>query len=106
MKNKEKNSKLADFLLGFFSGFIEKLSWNVVFNAKKQVDEIVFKIKSGFLVLVFMVLGLIFVVVGLTVFLNEALNLFPGDGYFLIGLASIIMGMLVALFSKGMSSRF
>jgi hypothetical protein len=107
MKDKENknNSKMVDFLLNFLEGFIKKVSWNVVFNAKKQVDEFVFKFKSGFLVLIFMVMGLIFTITGLAVFLNETLKFFPGDGYFLIGLISIFAGMLVALISKGMSSK-
>ncbi|MFW5884641.1 MAG: hypothetical protein ACOCUF_00165 [Patescibacteria group bacterium] len=102
MKNQEKesNSRWANFLLAFLDGFIKKLSLNVVFNVKKQVDEFVFKIKSGFLIAVFLLAGLIFLLGGMVVLLNDALNLFPGDGYFLMGVLSIFIAALIGLMSK------
>ncbi|MDZ7611582.1 MAG: hypothetical protein U5L10_02365 [Candidatus Moranbacteria bacterium] len=100
MKDKEKNFNLSDFVLNLLNGFIKRISWNVVFNAKKQVDEIVFKIKSGFVVMIFLFLGIIFILVGVTAYLNAALNLFPGDGYLIIGLISVLLGIFTALITK------
>jgi hypothetical protein len=102
MKNKEKesNSKWAEFLLAFLEGFIKKLSLNVVFNVKKQVDEFVFKIKSGFLVAFFLFAGIVFLLGGIVVFMNDVLNLFPGDGYFLMGFISIFISIFIGFISK------
>ncbi len=104
MQNKkevnESSKKIVNFLLTFFSGFIQKISVGLILNAKKQVEEIILQIKRGVLAGFFLIFGLFFLLIGLAIYLGSWLSTVPGSGYLAIGSFSLLMSLLIVFIKR------
>jgi len=100
MRNKEESKKMANFILAFMGGFIQKISSGVVSNAKQQVDEVILKIEKGVMAGMFIFFGMIFVLIGITVTLNTFFEFVPGAGYYIVGLSSLLVALLIVALKK------
>jgi len=96
----DNSKKIISFLLKFLGGFAQKISLNLILNAKKQVDEIILQFKKGLIAGSLVVFGLFFIFNGLAIYLDSVIGVFSGSGYLTIGLAGVLMAFLVILFKK------
>ncbi len=97
---KDNSKKIANFLLNFFGGFIQKISLSLILNAKKQAEEIISQIKRGIIAGFFMIFGSFFLLIGLAIYLGSLLDSVPGGGYFLVGSVSLLSAFLVVIIKK------
>lgn len=98
--NNENAKKITNFLLVFLSGFIQKISAGLVLNAKKQIEEIILKIKKGIFAIFFLLFGLAFLLFGLAIYISSVVEMVAGSGYFIIGLSSLILAFLIIFIKK------
>jgi len=94
------SQKMTNFLLTFLNGFIQKFSVSLVLNARKQVEDVIFKIKKGIFAGFFVLIGIFFVLIGLSIYLDSIMGAFSGVGYFVVGGASLLIALLVAFLRK------
>lgn len=94
------SQKMTDFLLTFLNGFIQKFSMSLVLNAKKQVEDVIFKVKKGIFAGFFLLIGLFFVLIGLSIYLDSAIGTFAGAGYFVVGGSGLLLALLIAFLRK------
>ena len=97
--NSNKN-KIVNIILALLSVFLEKISINLIFNAKKQIKEIISQIKKGILAGLFLMAGVLLLVIGLAVYVNSVFTFIPGGGYFVIGGISVLIAFIITLLIK------
>lgn len=99
---KKKNSgefNLKDFFITFIEDFIKKIGGEIMENIREKAHEIAQEIKRRTTATFFLILGLIFLLVGLSLFLENFLPL-RGLGYLLIGLVVFFTGFLINIKQK------
>jgi hypothetical protein len=75
----------------FFKNFADSLADKI----KHRIQEMVVTLQKGLLGTFLIVTGTIFALVSLAIFLNEILALGDGIGYMLVGIFSILVGLLI-----------
>ncbi|MCK5080610.1 MAG: hypothetical protein KAQ63_00465 [Candidatus Moranbacteria bacterium] len=104
MKNKKEtevdSQKMTNFLLTFLNGFIQKISVGLVLNAKKQAEEVIFRIKRGVTAGFFIIFGIFFLLIGLAIYLESILGFVSGGGYFVVGTVSVLMAFLIGIIKR------
>lgn len=100
-KNEKINKqKIIKILSVVFKPLIQKLSLDLVLNAKKQVDEIISRIKQGVLVGLLTLIGFLFLLIGSAFYVEYIFNFAPGEGFLIFGGVSILLGILIRLLKK------
>jgi len=92
--------KIVNFLMTLLNGFIDKISINLIFNAKKQIKEAVYQVKKGIFAGLFLVAGVLLLIIGLAVYVNSIFSFIPGGGYFVIGGLSVLTAFVITLLIK------
>ena len=101
MKNKkENNNHWGELAMSFTSGLFKKLSFDLVLGFKEQWDKFMLRTKSEIFAGIFIFLGLIFMMVGLAIFIENVFGEFPGVGFIFVGFIFILAGWLASLIRK------
>ncbi len=101
MKNKNENSShWGEFAKSLASGFFKKMSFDLVIGFKEQWDKFLFKTKSGMIAILFTVLGLIFIIIGLAIFIGSIFSDLPGAGFVVVGIILALVGWIASLIKR------
>ena len=79
----------------FFENFFAELTRNV----KQKIELFVIKLRNNLISLSLFLLGLIFLIVGITIMLEYLIKI-PGLGYMIVGLVLLLFGTMMKMRSK------
>ncbi|MFZ5982520.1 MAG: hypothetical protein ACOYS2_03050 [Patescibacteria group bacterium] len=101
MPKKKTSSEfnLKDFFVTFIEDFIKKIGGEIMENIREKAHEIAQEIKRRTTATFFLILGLIFFLVGISLFLENFLPL-KGLGYLLTGFIVFLIGFLINIKQK------
>lgn len=77
--------------VSFFKNFADSLADKI----KHRIQEMVVALQKGLLGTFLIILGAIFALVSLAMFINEMLAIGTGVGYAIVGIFSILVGLLI-----------
>ncbi|MCX6761865.1 MAG: hypothetical protein NTY33_03455 [Candidatus Moranbacteria bacterium] len=82
---------LSGLGVSFFKNFADSLADKI----KHRIQEMVVALQKGLLGTFLIIIGTIFALVSLALFINEMLMIGTGVGYAIVGIFSILMGLLI-----------
>jgi pilus assembly protein TadC len=82
---------LSGLGVGFFKNFADSLADKI----KHRIQEMVLALQKGLLGTFLIVIGTIFALISLVLFINEMLVMSNGVGYAVVGIFSILVGLLI-----------
>lgn len=93
MKKESKNAGWKSLVQGFVENVLEQVSENV----SQKVHVWVKMLKRKTIGSVLMIAGLIYLMIGLSVYLNSILGrILPGLGYITVGIIAALIGYLIS----------
>jgi hypothetical protein len=93
-QNKKNNFALGEILTGLIGNFIKKIETDIVHDVKTKAKEIFDQIKRKTAGTILLMLGLIFLLVGVALFLENFL-IIKGLGYLLVGVIIFLVGLFI-----------
>lgn len=101
MKNKNENSShWGEMVKSLANGFLKKMSFDLIIGVKEQWDKFLFKTRSGVIAILFAMFGLVFVAVGLAIFIGSIFQNLPGVGFVIVGVGLALIGWVASLVKK------
>lgn len=92
--------KLVGEILGSGLSGAKKAAMDTIDHAKDKVQEITKQVLKAATMFVLIILGLIFVLIGLAKYVETVNNLIPGVGLMIVGGAIILLMIIVSWFRK------
>lgn len=80
---------------GLGASFFKNFADNLADKIKHRIQEIIIALQKGLVGTFLIVIGIIFALISLVFFLNEILALGNGVGYMIVGIFSILLGLLI-----------
>jgi hypothetical protein len=82
---------LSELGVSFFKNFADSLADKI----KHRIQEMVVTLQRGLLGTFLIIVGIIFALISMVIFLNEILDLGAGVGYMIVGIFSILVGLII-----------
>jgi hypothetical protein len=93
-ETKEESFKWGEFVLNLIGDFVKNFTTEIIENVKSQIKKGIYQAKIGASVGIFIIISLIFLLIGIAVFLNDLINI-AGIGYILVGFSCLIIGYVI-----------
>lgn len=97
-KTKKEGSGSFDWhetLSGLGISFFKNFADNLADKIKHRIEEMVAALQKGLLGSFLIIVGTIFALISLVIFINEMLVMGSGVGYAIVGIFSILVGLLI-----------
>lgn len=91
----QQNFDWKSLVSGFTSMFIRSVTDPLFEKLNEILANVVKSVQKGFAGIFLMLLGLIFVMVGLAIFINDLIAISNGLGYGIIGMAAFLTGYII-----------
>jgi hypothetical protein len=82
---------LSGLGVGFFKNFADSLADKI----KHRIQEMIVALQKGLLGTFLILIGSIFALISLVIFINDILMIGNGAGYAIVGIFSILVGLLI-----------
>jgi hypothetical protein len=82
---------LSGLGVGFFKNFADSLADKI----KHRIQEMIVALQKGLLGTFLILIGAIFALISLVIFINDILMIGNGVGYAIVGIFSILIGLLI-----------
>lgn len=92
---KSRSSDWHEVFSGLGASFVKNFAESLVDKVRNRIKEIISALQRGILGAFLIATGLIFALIGLITFLNDLLQLGDGMGYALVGVFSILIGLII-----------
>ena len=94
-KKKDPSFDWHETFSGLGVNLVKHFAESLADKVKFRVKEVVVAFQKGAIGTFLIAIGLVFFMISLVNFLNEALNMSSGFGYSMIGLFSILVGLII-----------
>lgn len=94
-KQKEEGIDWGSFCSATLFNNAKEVAQGITGGFKKRVRELVGRTTQRFIANILIFIGLVFLMVGISVFLNEMLSLSNGVGYAIVGMLVVMVGVVV-----------
>ena len=84
-------------MIAVLGGLTKKFSIDLILTAKKQLNEIVSKIKKGILAGFFLIFGIFFLLLGVAFYLESICGFIPGGGFMVVGSFSVFLAVAITV---------